>query len=157
MFMKKYFTLIPFLIIVALAACKKDKFDPEIQAATDEGIIQTYISRNEIPAVRDSASGLYYQIINPGSGTAAPTDSSIIKVNYTGKLITGELFDQQTNLSSRLGALIPAWRIGLPHIKAGGSIKLIVPSKLAYGNQVVGSIPRNSILVFDIALLQVTN
>ena len=53
-----------------------------------------------------------------------------------------------------LGSLIPGWQIGLPLIQKGGEIKLIVPSSLAYGCG-SGPLPPNSVLYFDIHLVDV--
>jgi len=50
--------------------------------------------------------------------------------------------------------LIAGWQIGLPLIHKGGEIKLIVPSSLAYGCG-NGPLPANSILYFDIHLVDV--
>jgi FKBP-type peptidyl-prolyl cis-trans isomerase FkpA len=71
-------------------------------------------------------------------------------------LLDGRVFDQQTNAikPAGLGTLIAGWQIGLPLIQKGGEIKLIVPSSLAYGCG-NGPLPANSILYFDIHLVDV--
>ena len=123
---------------------------------SEEGTITTYAAANGITATRHS-SGLYYQIINPGS-TVTPIISSKIFVTYTGKLLNGTVFDQQTNSSLTgffLSQVIPGWQIGIPLIQKGGEIKLIVPSSLAYGCTAQGPIPANSVLYFDIVLVDV--
>jgi len=43
----------------------------------------------------------------------------------------------------------------VPYIKKGGKIKLLIPSALGYGSNAAGSIPANSVLIFDIELLDV--
>ncbi|MBA4197680.1 MAG: hypothetical protein C0459_09020 [Chitinophaga sp.] len=48
------------------------------------------------------------------------------------------------------------WQIGLPLCKVGGTIRLIIPSALAYSIRSRSkAIPPNSILVFDIEVLGV--
>lgn len=149
--MKKYL-LILFVMVAGLSACKKDEtFDAAAQAATDDAAIKAYLSTNGITAVQDP-SGLYYQVVTAGTG-AYPTSSSTVTVNYTGKLLNGTQFDAGTGFSSSLGAVIAGWRIGVPHVQAGGTINLFVPSGLAYGNNVTGSIPKNSVLIFRVDLL----
>jgi len=153
--MKKLAILL-FLICVALtSSCKKDAN----QGAIDDAAIQAYISANNIPAIKDP-SGLYYQIITQGTG-ANPTASSTVLVNYTGKLLNGTIFDTTTGKTSFNTALyknggaqvIAGWEIGLPLVKAGGRILLIIPSALGYGATATGSIPASSVLVFTIDLL----
>jgi FKBP-type peptidyl-prolyl cis-trans isomerase len=41
----------------------------------------------------------------------------------------------------------------MPKFQKGGKGKLIIPSNMAYGRQSQPGIPKNSILVFDVALL----
>jgi len=121
---------------------------------SEEGTITAYAAANGINATRHS-TGLYYEIINQGSG-ATPTTSSNIKVTYTGQLLSGYTFDQQTSpIELNLAQVIAGWQIGVPLIQKGGRIKLIVPSSLAYGCIVQGTIPANSILYFDITLVDV--
>ncbi|MDQ3550845.1 MAG: FKBP-type peptidyl-prolyl cis-trans isomerase, partial [Bacteroidota bacterium] len=61
----------------------------------------------------------------------------------------------------QLGDLIAAWKNVIPKIKEGGRIVMYVPPSLGYGNRdnrdqngnIV--IPANSILIFEVDLLQV--
>jgi len=155
--MKKYF-LLTCLLIIAISSCKKSgtTFNATQQATIDEGLIKSYISANNIVATRDP-SGVYYQIITPGTGNY-PTASSTVGVNYAGKLLNGSVFAPTSNLSSSLSVLIRGWQIGIPHINTGGRILLIVPSALGYGNSSPDpSIPANSVLVFTIDLLGFSN
>lgn len=155
--MKKYLLLLSALII-GISSCKKDSstFNAAAQAATDDGLIKTYIAANNINATKD-ASGLYYSVVTPGTGEY-PTSSSTVSVNYSGKLLNGSVFANLSNLTSPLSGLIKGWQIGIPHINTGGRILLIIPSGLAYGNSSPGtSIPANSILVFTIDLISFTN
>ncbi len=103
-----------------------------------------------IKAVKDP-SGLYYQVTREGSGSF-PTINSTVTVDYKGKLINGSPFDSAHGLVSPLDKLIKGWQIGIPHIKQGGNILLIVPSALGYGGASLGPIPANSVLLFDIDL-----
>jgi FKBP-type peptidyl-prolyl cis-trans isomerase FkpA len=155
--MKKYLLLLS-LLIIGFSSCKKDSstFNAAAQAATDDALIKTYISTNNINATKD-ASGLYYSVVTPGSG-AYPTASSTVSVNYSGQLLNGSVFSPLSSLTSPLSGLIKGWQIGIPHINAGGRILLIIPSALGYGNSSPGtSIPANSVLVFTIDLISFTN
>jgi len=72
-------------------------------------------------------------------------------------LIDGTTFDQtgSSAVTFQLGQLISGWQLGLPLIKPGGKIKLYLPPTLGYGSRTVGSIPANSILIFEISLVAI--
>ncbi len=149
--------LILFLFVGVITSCKKDKvFDPAEQARIDEGLITAFITKNNIPAIKHT-SGLYYQIIAPGTGSTTFTGTSKVTVNYEGKLLNGNVFDKSSSaVTFDLGRLITGWQIGIPLIQKGGKIRLIIPSALAYGTQSPGSaIPANAVLDFNIELTNV--
>jgi len=139
-----------------LAACKKNDFDQEKQFKADTTAIRKFITDNNIPAVKDP-SGLFYQIIQPGSGSVNYTATTSITSNYTGRLLNGTVFDSSkgTPITFQLGGVIAGWQIGITKIQKGGKIRLIVPSLLGYGNQATGPIEENSILDFDVELTDV--
>lgn len=141
----KYICIILFCTVV-FSACKKDE-------DVDKQIID-YIAANNITAIKDP-SGLYYQVIKPGTGTTVINANSNITITYVGRLLNGNVFDngggkQQT---FTLGQLIKGWQIGIPKIQQGGEIRLIIPPSLGYGNGAVGTIPANSVLDFNIQLI----
>ena len=146
-----------FVMIPLLQSCKKSQqICKEKTPQEEEATILAYAASNNINATKDP-TGLYYEVIDPGTG-AKPSSSSTVKVTYTGKLLNGQVFDQMTSPSATgwvLSTLITGWQVGLPHISQGGSIKLIVPSSMAYGCSAIGSIPSNSILYFEVTLVQV--
>ena len=144
-----------FAAVIGLSSCKtRPNVDAVKQARIDDSVIRVYLSNNpSIKAVKDS-SGLYYQVVKPGTGAAA-TINSTITVNYQGKLLNGPPFDSANGYSSPLNNLVKGWQIGIPHIKTGGNIILFVPSALGYGGASLGPIPANSVLVFDIDLIAV--
>jgi FKBP-type peptidyl-prolyl cis-trans isomerase len=104
-------------------------------------------------------SGLRYAIVTPGLG-AVPKPTDTVKVNYTGTLIDGTVFDsserQGKPIEFALDKVIPGWTEGLQKIGKGGKIKLFVPPQLGYGDDGRPGIPPGSVLVFDIELLDVT-
>jgi FKBP-type peptidyl-prolyl cis-trans isomerase FkpA len=122
----------------------------------DSAALLTYAADSSIKAAWDS-TGLYYQIIDSGSGLK-PIATSTVTVNYVGRLMSGVLFDSASNTNlngNQLFNLILGWRIGLPKIGVGGHIKLLVPSAYAYGCTGYGPVPPNAPLYFDIDLLSV--
>jgi FKBP-type peptidyl-prolyl cis-trans isomerase FkpA len=148
--MNKVWTVIIIsLIILLISSCKKEEDNNE-QAAIDKELIEQYISDNQLNA-QSAPSGLHYVILKTGSGDH-PTIYSTVTVSYKGYLLNGDVFDENLAFTSRLSSLIQGWQEGIPLIGKGGKIKLLVPSDLGYGSQQQGSIPANSVLVFDITL-----
>jgi FKBP-type peptidyl-prolyl cis-trans isomerase FkpA len=162
--------LILFLSVVCLSACKKG-YDPiaeeRTQAEVDDKLIQDYFAANPgINAQRvDSAgiaTGVYYVVLEPGSGNTLFTNSTSITIDYTGKkLLTGEVFAKSNDFhpSFTLGEVLRAWKLGIPQIKKGGTIRIIAASRYAYGpyDQPELNLPKNSLVDFEIKLLDVTN
>ena len=124
--------------------------------ASEKNTMVAYCTSSSITYTEHS-SGLLYQIIDPGTGTVTPTTASTVSVVYTGKLFNGTVFDAAANpYTNTLSNLIDGWKIGIPLIKKGGRIKLIIPSALAYSCTGSGnSIPPNTPLYFDVTLTDV--
>jgi FKBP-type peptidyl-prolyl cis-trans isomerase FkpA len=149
--MKHFFALgILGLFVLSSLGCKKK----ESQAEKDEAIIVEYIEANGISATA-TGSGLYYVIEQQGTGPSCNAFSDV-KVSYTGYLTNGVVFDQSTaGITINLQQVIKGWTEGIPYFKEGGSGKLFIPSELGYGSQQVGNIPANSVLIFDVELIEV--
>lgn len=149
--------ILTFIMTLSLSSCmKSDDFDPARQAELDEALIVKFIADNKITAIKHS-SGVYYQIISSGSGSKTYSATTQVTAKYTGRLLNGSIFDQTTSqpLSFPLGNVIVGWQIGVPLIQKGGKIRLIIPSQYGYGNNPAGKIPANSVLDFDIELVDV--
>ncbi|VEJ09311.1 FKBP-type peptidyl-prolyl cis-trans isomerase [Actinobacillus delphinicola] len=108
--------------------------------------------------VKKTASGILYRIVSEGEGAKIlPTDT--VKVEYTGKLGNGEVFDSSEKhgaVEFPLNQVIPGWTEALQLIKKGGEIQMVIPAKLAYGDNAMGPIPANSDLYFQVKVLDVT-
>lgn len=143
-----------------LSACKKnlgveEDFDVEGQFLKDTTAIRAFIKANNIPAIKEPKYGFFYQIITPGAGTEVNLLSNI-SVTYTGKLLNGTVFDSKTTaVTFPLNNAITGWQAGIPLIKKGGEIRLLLPSFYGYGNITYGPIPANSPLDFNIKLTDV--
>lgn len=142
------------IALVAFSSCKK-KLSAEEQAAADDQIIQDYIAQHNLSAEK-KASGLYVVIDNPGNGTQ-PDSFSDVRVQYKGYLTDGDVFDESTiqGIEFNLQNVIKGWTEGITYYKEGGSGVLLIPSALGYGSQGSGSIPPNSVIIFDVTLIDV--
>ncbi|TWT34265.1 FKBP-type peptidyl-prolyl cis-trans isomerase [Blastopirellula retiformator] len=111
------------------------------------------------PNVKTTKSGLQYIVEKEGTG-ASPKPTDDVVCHYKGELIDGTVFDSSYDRGEParfpVNRVIPGWTEALQLMKAGGKWKLFIPSDLAYGeNGSPGAIPPNSVLVFDIELLEV--
>jgi len=109
-------------------------------------------------------SGLRYEIIKQGHG-GYPRAIDIVRVNYTGTLIDGTVFDTTFQprapgaapkpVEFELDQVIEGWTEGIQRINRGGTIKLYIPADLAYGDQARPRMPPASTLIFEIELLEI--
>ncbi len=145
--MKRLFVFALFSSIFIINGCSNDR--------VDEDIILQYISDNNLNA-EPTGSGLYYVINTNGNGNV-PDINSIVTVAYKGTLTDGTIFDQSdaNGLTFPLTNVIQGWQEGIPLFSEGGSGILLIPSALGYGNQAIGNIPRNSVLIFEVTLVNV--
>lgn len=156
-FMNKVKYLLMLCMAGCLAACSKsDDFDQEAQFRKDTTAIRAFVVANNIPAVKDP-SGLFYQVIAPGSGSVSYSVSTVVSADYQGRLLDGAIFDDSkgTPISFTLGGVIAGWQIGVPKVQKGGKVRLIMPSYLGYGNSSAGAIAPNSILDFTVTVADV--
>ncbi len=151
--------LLVFLLMgsgLLLNACgKTDSGCQPATVASEKTAMVAYCSTNGIN-YKEDPSGILYEIVLPGSAPA-PTLSSTISTVYTGKLLNGATFDAAANpVTFQLSGVIDGWKIGIPLIKKGGRIKMVIPSALAYGCTGSGNtIAPNSPLFFDVTLTDV--
>ncbi len=146
-----FYLFIPFTTILLMSSC----LDYVDQDAEDEKKILEYLKSNSLEAQK-TENGVYYIIEQPGSN-AKPVLTSVVKVHYTGKLLNGTVFDSSyitgVPIEGQLDSFIPGWIIGIPLFGKGGKGTLFIPSKFGYGNFSIGKIPANSVLIFDVHLI----
>jgi len=105
-------------------------------------------------------SGVNYVDLSVGKGPVVSHRSTVV-VHYTGRLADGAKFDSSYDHDPprpsvlALEDVIPGWQEGIPGMRAGGRRKLVIPPGLAYGNRARDKIPANSLLVFDVEVLEV--
>ena len=125
------------------------------QAGKDDQLIQSAIASGKTDAVNNK-KGLYYTILKEGNGKEISANDSVT-IFYKGYLFSdGTVFDETKDKPStyQLNRLIIGWQQGVPLIKTGGKIKLLIPSGLAYNIRTrAAKIPPNSILVFEIEVV----
>ena len=108
--------------------------------------------------VKTLPSGVQYKVIKEGNG-AMPKDTSLVTVNYEGRLIDGTVFDSSYKrgqaVDLRANQVIKGWTEALVHMPAGSVWEVYIPQELAYGERERGQIKPYSPLVFKIELIKV--
>ena len=108
--------------------------------------------------VKTLPSGVQYKVIKEGAGQM-PKDTSVVKVNYEGRLIDGTVFDSSYKngqpVTLRANQVIKGWTEALVHMPAGSVWEVYIPQELAYGDREQGQIKPYSPLVFKIELISV--
>jgi FKBP-type peptidyl-prolyl cis-trans isomerase FkpA len=141
---------------------KKQQDESMHQGQIDDSIITTYLKQNNLKATK-TASGLYYIVRKSDTG-AKPSLGMTATVNYTGKLLSGKVFDSNTDpafghvqpfdFHVGNGDVIKGWDEGVALMPVGSQYTFILPSTLGYGSHGAGpDIGPNSVLIFDIELV----
>lgn len=118
------------------------------------------MSQDSTPELIQLESGLQIKIHEQGTG-AKPKTGDQITAHYTGKLLDGTVFDSSvqrgTPFSFEIGTgqVIRGWDEGFMQLHKGSKATFIIPAELAYGSRAVGSIPANSVLIFDVELIDI--
>jgi FKBP-type peptidyl-prolyl cis-trans isomerase len=144
---------------------KTQAVEYEKQKGIDTKIIEDYVAKNGLTGkVQKTESGVYYVVTQQGTGPT-PSRGDAVQVHYTGKLLNGKVFDSsRTNPQSGgkpaqfqvgVGMVIPGWEEGVMKMNKGEKATLIIPSTLAYGPRGNQGIAPNSVLLFDIELLDI--
>ena len=106
--------------------------------------------------VKELKNGVLYKVIKEGSGEI-PTDTSMVKVQYEGKTIDGNVFDSSYKngkpIQLRANQVIPGWSEALTHMPVGSIWEVVIPQDQAYAEREQGQIKPFSALIFKIELL----
>lgn len=146
----------------------------ERRQSEEPNTIAQYIADNNI-TTQPNADGLYVIINKKGNGPVVAAGKSV-KMDYTGRLLDGTMFDSSIESDAKEGgiynpnrpyeplpyvvgkmSLIKGWDEGVMGLPAGTDVTLIFPSALGYGSMGTpdGTIPPYSPLRFDIKIVSV--
>ena len=158
--MAKYIIPFGFLLLLGLFSCNDEQGDlEELQQQILEvniAEIEDYLADNNLTAQR-TANDLFFIIEEEGNGEF-PTIDDDVTVDYHGYFTSGNVFDSSVERGEPatfpLSRVIRGWQEGIPLFSKGGKGILLIPSHLAYGQSgVPGSIPSNSVIIFDVNLI----
>jgi peptidylprolyl isomerase len=104
-----------------------------------------------------TASGLASKVITKGTGTDHPGPRDKVKVNYTGWMTNGKMFDSSVTRGQPaefpLDRVIKGWTEGLQLMVKGEKRRFWIPGALAYGDTPMAPGRPSGTLVFDVELL----
>lgn len=117
---------------------------------------QFLAANKEKEGVQTTASGLQYKVLTPGDGPK-PVATSVVTVNYEGRLIDGTVFDSSYErgkpIDLPLNQVIDGWAEALLLMPVGAEWELYIPQELAYGSDDLDTIKPFSALIFKVQLL----
>ncbi len=131
----------------------------EAESAQAVAAGKSYLEENaKKEGVTVTESGLQYEVLQAAEG-AKPAATDTVKVHYTGTLVDGTKFDSSVDRGEPaqfpLNRVIPGWTEGVQLMNVGSKFKFTIPAELAYGERDMGVIKPNSVLVFEVELLEI--
>ena len=144
-------TLLCLLLILILGACST--YSDEDLKGFDK-TIREWIRQQNIQ-YKSTDSGLYYYFENKGQGQKIKyTDS--VTVQFKGTLLDSTIFEiEKAPVTFAVNEVIIAWKEVLLMSGRNAKIKIIVPPQLGYGNHKLDKIPQNSILLYEIEIIDI--
>lgn len=155
---KLHFSILSALLVSGLAACTKESVDPAVKFYDDNDVeIKDYVAANKLTGTQ-LASGLYYYITTPNPTGKLATVGEELEFSYkVTNLKTGQFVDSSTTAAPvyyplGIGSVFPGLEQGLSLMREGEKATLLVPSYLAYNDQVRPTLPAYSVARFDVTL-----
>lgn len=129
----------------------------EMAEVKEEG--EKFLAENKTKeGVVTTESGLQYKVITEGTG-AKPTATDKVKVHYKGTLLDGTEFDSSVGRGEpaefTVDGVIKGWTEVLQIMPVGSKYIVWTPSELAYGERGNQGIKPNSVLTFEVELLDI--
>ncbi|MFA5244983.1 MAG: FKBP-type peptidyl-prolyl cis-trans isomerase [Pedobacter sp.] len=158
--MKRFlkYSLPGFLLLSILIACEKEYESIDV---IDDRNVQEYIKQNNLNVQEYQNTKVFYQVVIPGSGTDLKYSDQIPAIvtmrSLDGKFVSQDTFNMGNRYFNYLGYYNPEpLRIGIKEVlkKANGTLRMIVPSRLAFGRNGAGSIPGNASLDVTIKVME---
>ena len=141
--------------LLFLFACNQDSLNVK-QIAN----MQFFIDNIKNAEVNEVEPGLQYIVLSSGDkNSESPKLTDTITAHFHGTLTDGTVFwssvESNEPLTVPLSGLIEGCQKVISLMKRGDKWKVFIDPAMAYGDEGRPSIPPNSILVFDIKLLEI--
>ena len=147
--------ILPLLSFFILFACAQD--NPNIKQI---GNLQFFIDNKKNTEVVEIEHGLQYTILTSGNQKSdSPELTDTITAHFHGTLTDGTVFwssvENNEPLTVQLSGLITGCQKIISLMKQGDKWKVFIDPSMAYGEDGRPTIPSNSILIFEIELLDI--
>ena len=151
--MKRFFTLI--ISLTLLVSCVQDS--PNVKQIAN---MKFFIENQEQEGINVVEKGLHYAVLNYGDmNSKSPELSDTITAHFHGTLTDGTVFwssvDSDEPLTIELSKLIEGCQKIISLMKINDKWRVYIDPSMAYGDEGRPGIPSNSILIFDIELLDI--
>lgn len=148
----KYFNFLLVALSAAFLLSCDSYSDEELEGFDAQ--IEKYLKRKNIQC-KKSASGLYYKILEEGEGDFIRFSDKVM-VTYKGSFMSGETFDEQKEpIELGVSEQINAWKEIMLQLKKGSKAYMVAPPQLGYGGYKIEKVPPNSILIFELEVVDV--
>ena len=144
-----------FVLALAVAVAMPAALDAQ-SAPVAADPVAAFLQHNRAAdhAVVETASGLQYKVLTPSTETVRPGADDVVLVMYKGSLTNGTVFDQSEQpVPMEISGVVPGFSEALTLMARGAKYRVWIKPSLGYGNQATGPIPANSVLVFDIEMI----
>ena len=150
--MKRFFTSMSLLVLVG---CVQDS--PNVKQIAN---LKFFIENQEQEGINVVEKGLHYAVLNYGDmNSKSPELSDTITAHFHGTLTDGTVFwssvDSNEPLTIELSKLIEGCQKIISLMKINDKWRVYIDPSMAYGDEGRPGIPSNSILIFDIELLDI--
>jgi FKBP-type peptidyl-prolyl cis-trans isomerase FkpA len=135
----------------------KDRF--EQQLILDSLTIADYIKNYDLNQCTKDEFGNFYLVKQHGTEKMIKENDSVT-IHYIGKLSNGNEFDNSYDRKQPFKFIVGKKQVidgldkGIQHFYVGDKGILIIPSRSGYGDKEVGKIPANSVLIFEMEILE---
>jgi FKBP-type peptidyl-prolyl cis-trans isomerase len=175
--MQKYLIILFSVLMAGLTfGCISEQETVESIIQRDLQTIANYVANNPMDNVKEvteenSGIRVIWQEIGEGPEVVL---GDTVRVDYIGKLTNNSVFDtsirsvaEANNIFNPqrdyrplstvvgIGQVIPGFEYALSIMQEGDKATVLIPSIYAYGNSQQGTIPPNSVLVFELDMVEV--
>ena len=141
--------------LLVLVGCVQDS--PNVKQIAN---LKFFIENQEQEGINVVEKGLHYAVLNYGDmNSKSPELSDTITAHFHGTLTDGTVFwssvDSNEPLTIELSKLIEGCQKIMSLMKINDKWRVYIDPSMAYGDEGRPGIPSNSILIFDIELLDI--